>query len=137
MLCDLERAVKIANSFIEVMKSAEQSQLIKWIFEFFGELEAPLKREAGLLAIALGEHQRKAEGRLKFQFAVCPASLVIERRNRPIGRGESQTEADQKALEKLNAADAATNELIVYRYFSYGADSTVHPRPNRRVKCAG
>jgi hypothetical protein len=54
-----------------------------------------------------------------------------------IGRGKSQTEADQKALEKLNAADAATNEEIVYRYFSYGADSTVRRRSSRRAKRAG
>jgi hypothetical protein len=45
-----------------------------------------------------------------------------------IGRGQSQTEADRKALEKLKVADAATNEEIVYRYFSYGTDSTpAHP----------
>jgi hypothetical protein len=54
-----------------------------------------------------------------------------------IGRGKSQTEADQKALEKLHAADAATNEQIVYRYFSYGADSTVRPWLSRRAKRAG
>jgi hypothetical protein len=55
-----------------------------------------------------------------------------------IGRGTSQMEADQKALEKLNAAEAATNEEIVYRYFSYGADSTVHhPRPSRHAQRAG
>jgi hypothetical protein len=41
-----------------------------------------------------------------------------------IGRGASPTEADRKALQKLKVADAATNEEIVYRYFSYGADST-------------
>jgi hypothetical protein len=54
-----------------------------------------------------------------------------------IGRGKSQTEADQKALEKLNAADAATKEEIVYRYFSYGADSTVRRRLSRRARRAG
>jgi len=40
-----------------------------------------------------------------------------------IGRGKSQAEADEKALEKLSEAGAATKEKIVYRYFSYGADS--------------
>jgi hypothetical protein len=42
-----------------------------------------------------------------------------------IGRGKSQAEADEKALEKLSEARAATKEKIVYRYFSYGADSAV------------
>ena len=32
-----------------------------------------------------------------------------------IGRGRSQTEADQNAVEKLKAADAATNAEIFYR----------------------
>jgi hypothetical protein len=55
-----------------------------------------------------------------------------------IGRGKSRTEADQNALEKLNAVEAATNEEIFYRYFSYGADSIVHhSRPNRHAKRAG
>ena len=40
-----------------------------------------------------------------------------------IGRGKSQAEADEKALEKLSEAGAATKEKIVYRYFSYGTDS--------------
>jgi len=54
-----------------------------------------------------------------------------------IGRGKSQTEADEKALEKLNAAEAATNEEIFYRYFSYGSDSAAHhPQPHRHRKHA-
>jgi len=45
-----------------------------------------------------------------------------------IGRGNSQREADQHALKKLNgAALAIANVNIVYRYFSYGADSGKHP----------
>jgi hypothetical protein len=52
-----------------------------------------------------------------------------------IGRGKSQTEADQNGLDKLNAVDAATNEEIFYRYFSYGSDSAVHhSRLHRHVK---
>ncbi len=43
-----------------------------------------------------------------------------------IGRGESQMEADQKALDKLNEAEATTDKQIVYRYFSYGIDSATH-----------
>jgi hypothetical protein len=45
-----------------------------------------------------------------------------------IGRGKSQAEADEKALEKLSEAGAAAKEKIVYRYFSYGADCAVHWR---------
>jgi hypothetical protein len=52
-----------------------------------------------------------------------------------IGRGASQSEADRKALQKLKVADAATNEEIVYRYFSYGADSTpARPRSKQSAK---
>ena len=45
-----------------------------------------------------------------------------------IGRGKSQAEADEKALEKLSEAGAATKEKIGYRYFSFGADSAEHWR---------
>jgi hypothetical protein len=48
-----------------------------------------------------------------------------------VGRGKSQMEADQKALEKLNDRGATADEQIVYRYFSYGVDSTAHPRAKR------
>src|SRR3981081_1184559 len=47
-----------------------------------------------------------------------------------IGRGKSQTEADENALMKLNEREATENEKIVYRYFSYGADFGVHPPAN-------
>jgi hypothetical protein len=40
-----------------------------------------------------------------------------------VGYGKSQTEADKKALADLNQARATANQKIVYRYFSYGADS--------------
>ena len=43
-----------------------------------------------------------------------------------VGRGNSQAEADQKALALLNANGVTENEQIVYRYFSYGADSGAH-----------
>jgi len=32
----------------------------------------------------------------------------------------------------LNANGVTENEQIVYRYFSYGADSTAHPRAKQR-----
>ena len=40
-----------------------------------------------------------------------------------VGRGKSQAAADENGLQKLNASDAKSNQEIVYRYFSYGADS--------------
>ena len=51
-----------------------------------------------------------------------------------IGRGISQAEADEKALEMLSRFDVTADEQIVYRYFSYGADLTTHRR--RTVKTA-
>jgi hypothetical protein len=45
-----------------------------------------------------------------------------------VGRGTSQAEADKKALALLNANGVTENEQIVYRYFSYGTDSTAHRR---------
>ena len=53
-----------------------------------------------------------------------------------VGRGKSQMEADQNALKKLNDREATTDEQIVYRYFSYGADSTVHRRASRHARGA-
>lgn len=49
-----------------------------------------------------------------------------------VGRGKSQAEADGNALKVLSERDATTEEAIVYRYFSYGADSG----PRLRVKRA-
>src|SRR5437868_11486232 len=40
-----------------------------------------------------------------------------------VGRGKSQKEADEKALAELKRVGATANDKIVYRYFSYGADS--------------
>jgi hypothetical protein len=40
-----------------------------------------------------------------------------------VGRGESQQKADDSALDQLHRAGADRNQKIVYRYFSYGADS--------------
>ena len=37
--------------------------------------------------------------------------------------GKSQAEADERALAQLKQADATAKQKIVYRYFSYGADS--------------
>ena len=53
-----------------------------------------------------------------------------------VGRGKSQAEADEKALELLNANGVTENEQIVYRYFSYGADSGAHQTTSRHARHA-
>ena len=40
-----------------------------------------------------------------------------------VGRAKSQAEADRKAFDLLNQTGAGAEQKIVYRYFSYGADS--------------
>jgi len=40
-----------------------------------------------------------------------------------VGHAKSQAEADKKAIGELNEAGAGAEQKIVYRYFSYGADS--------------
>jgi hypothetical protein len=40
-----------------------------------------------------------------------------------VGYGKSQAEAERKALADLSQAGATAKQEIVYRYFSYGADS--------------
>jgi hypothetical protein len=40
-----------------------------------------------------------------------------------VGRGKSQPEADEKAMAQLARDGATAKQKIVYRYFSYGADS--------------
>src|SRR5947209_2517331 len=40
-----------------------------------------------------------------------------------VGRAKSQAEADRKAFDLLNQTVAGAKQKIVYRYFSYGADS--------------
>ncbi len=47
-----------------------------------------------------------------------------------IGRGDTQSQADQDALQQLSHAAAAADEKIVYQYFSYGTDSDVSSHPN-------
>ena len=51
-----------------------------------------------------------------------------------VGRGKSQAEADSNALKVLNERDATTEEAIVYRYFSFGADSGPGPRAKPTIK---
>jgi len=53
-----------------------------------------------------------------------------------VGRGTSQAEADQKALALLNANGVTENEQIVYRYFSYGADSGARQTTIRHARHA-
>jgi hypothetical protein len=40
-----------------------------------------------------------------------------------VGRGKTQSRADQEAFAQLSAAGASAKQKIVYRYFSHGADS--------------
>jgi hypothetical protein len=40
-----------------------------------------------------------------------------------VGREKSQADADKQAMAQLNKAGATRKQKIVYRYFSYGADS--------------
>lgn len=40
-----------------------------------------------------------------------------------VGRGNTQQEADEKALAELKKAGATKHQKIVYRYFSNGTDS--------------
>jgi hypothetical protein len=53
-----------------------------------------------------------------------------------VGRGRTQSEADRNALKKLNDREATTDEAIVYRYFSYGADSGVHSKTEHASRSA-
>jgi hypothetical protein len=40
-----------------------------------------------------------------------------------VGYGKSQNDADEKALRQLKEGGATENQKVIYRYFSYGADS--------------
>jgi hypothetical protein len=51
-----------------------------------------------------------------------------------VGRGKSQSEADNNALKLLDAREATTEPAIVYRYFSYGSDSVSRSRTKRASK---
>jgi hypothetical protein len=51
-----------------------------------------------------------------------------------VGRGRSQNEADANALKLLTGREATTEAAIVYRYFSYGADSGARSRVKRASK---
>ena len=71
-------------------------------------------------------------------YVAVAQGKAIERKKdvTAVGRGKSQMEADEKALKLLNEREATTDEQIVYRYFSYGADSTGHPRGKRSKSLA-
>ncbi|HKS32077.1 MAG TPA: hypothetical protein VJR28_06685 [Chthoniobacterales bacterium] len=51
-----------------------------------------------------------------------------------VGRGKSQNEADANALKLLTGREATTEPSIVYRYFSYGSDSSRHSHSKRQTK---
>ena len=69
--------------------------------------------------------------------AVAQGKATVRTRDvTAVGRGRRQAEAGQKALERLNAAGVTTDEQIVYRYFSYGADSGAHRTASRHARRA-
>jgi len=69
--------------------------------------------------------------------AVAQGKAILRKKDvTAVGRGKSQMEADRNALKKLNDREATTDEQIVYRYFSYGTDSTAHRTPSRRARGA-
>lgn len=51
-----------------------------------------------------------------------------------VGRGRTQAEADANALKLLNGREATTEPSIVYRYFSYGSESSGHSRAKHSTK---
>jgi hypothetical protein len=54
-----------------------------------------------------------------------------------IGRGKSQTEADECAMQRLTNTGDTENEKILYRYFSYGADSAPSAHSKQQAGPAG
>jgi hypothetical protein len=65
-------------------------------------------------------------------------AIVRNKEVTAIGRGQSQSEADQNALKKLSDREATTEAEIVYRYFSYGDDSGArlgakHKKPSKQA----
>jgi len=53
-----------------------------------------------------------------------------------VGRGKTQSEADQNALKKLTDRDATTEAAIFYQYFSYGSDSGVRSGAKHKTQRA-
>src|ERR1700730_6667238 len=66
-------------------------------------------------------------------FVAVAQGKAIERNKdvTAVGRGKSQSEADNNALKLLNAREATTEPAIVYRYFSYGSESGGRLRAKR------
>jgi hypothetical protein len=50
-----------------------------------------------------------------------------------IGRARSAKGADNQAMKKLQAADAMIDQKIVYRYFSYGEDSSAQSKKGPKL----
>jgi hypothetical protein len=94
------------------------------------------KDEAGARATAAQDVRRRAgEGLAKVEVIASSDSTgytaVARGENisgnndaTVVGRGKSPAEAEKKALAELAQNHATTKQKIVYRYFSYGADST-------------
>ena len=48
-----------------------------------------------------------------------------------VGRGSSQSGADEEAFAQLNQAGAAAHQKVVYRFFSFGLESYQKRQPDR------
>ena len=90
-------------------------------------------REAALrdLRVRAGENLARvsilADSDLTGYVAVARGTTESGKDVNVVGHGRSQAEADKKALAELNQGRATANQKIVYRYFSYGADSGAKP----------
>lgn len=78
-----------------------------------------LHRRKGMLAKTEVLAQSDATG-----YAACARAKTSAGKDvLVVGKGKSQAGADRDALDKLQRADGANEQKIVYRYHSYGADS--------------
>ena len=74
-------------------------------------------------AASLDVRRRAGEGLAKVDVIAVsdlPGFVVV-------ARGKSQAEAEKKALADLDRNNATAKQKIVYRFFSYGADSNTRP----------
>ena len=88
-------------------------------------------------AASLDVRRRAGEGLAKVDVIAVsdlPGFVVVARGENKSGndvtavcRGKSQAEAEKKALADLDRNNATAKQKIVYRFFSYGADSNTRP----------
>jgi hypothetical protein len=80
-----ERGMKLARPLVKDVQTAYETQLIRLIPEFLGELEASHVSHANLLAVTFCEHKRHSERRLKRHVPAISTCAVIERGKRLLG----------------------------------------------------